>query len=82
MEHKSIAESLELSDRIYITAKREAFVTLKDRKPSFKNNPSCTLINPSKPKLGRISKKIGKKIVLDIKINQRQTSNSGKIQQM
>jgi hypothetical protein len=35
-EAKSIAEKLNLADRINTTARREAFVTLKDHKPNLK----------------------------------------------
>ena len=34
------------------------FVTLKDHKSNFLNNPSTRLINPAKNKIGRISKQI------------------------
>ena len=57
-EAKSIAEKLNLADRINTTAQREAFVTLKDHKPNFENNPTCRLINPSKSEIGRVSKQI------------------------
>ena len=53
---KTIAERLDLSDRIDTTAKRESFITLKDHKPNFRNKPTCRLINPCKPELGRVSK--------------------------
>ena len=39
-------------------AKREAFITLKDHKPNFVNNPTCHLINPAKSEMGKISKQI------------------------
>ena len=48
-EDKQIAEKLELSDRIDVTAKREAFITLEDHKENFRNKPTCRLINPCKP---------------------------------
>ena len=35
-EDRRIATKLELSDRIDVTAKREAFITLKDHKPNEK----------------------------------------------
>ena len=35
---------------------QHAFITLKDHKNNFKNNPKCRLINPSKSEVGRISK--------------------------
>ena len=43
-------------DRVYKTTKRQAFVTLKDHKPNFRNNPKCRLLNPTKTELGRVSK--------------------------
>ena len=45
---KSIATRLNLPDRINTTVQQEAFITLKDHKPNFQNNPTCRLINPSK----------------------------------
>jgi hypothetical protein len=57
-EAKSIAEKLNLDDRINTIAQREAFVTLKDHKSNFENNPTCRLINPSKSEIGRVSKQI------------------------
>ena len=66
-EAKGIAEKLNLADRINTTAQREAFITLKDHKPNFQNNPSCHLINPSKSEIGKISKnildRVNKKII-------------------
>ena len=43
--------------------KREAFISLKDHKENFENNPKCRLINPAKSESGKLSK-----IILD-KIN-------------
>ena len=31
--------------------KREAFISLKDHKENFENNPKCRLINPAKKRL-------------------------------
>ena len=64
---KEIAESLDLDDRIYCTSKREAYITMKDHKPTFANKPTCRLINPTKTELGKISKKKISKIILDVK---------------
>ena len=47
---------LKLDDVIEQFIKREAFVTIKDHKPNFPNNPKCRLINPPKPEIGIISK--------------------------
>ena len=42
--------------------KREAFISLKDRKENFENNPKCRLINPAKSDSRKISKLILDKI--------------------
>lgn len=59
---KQIAKELELDNRIETLAKKQAFITLKDHKPNFSNNPTCRLINPTKSELGKISKGILDKI--------------------
>jgi hypothetical protein len=64
---KDIASNLKLADRINIMAKKEAFITLKDHKPNFKNNPKCRLINPTKSEIGKISKQILEKITTNVK---------------
>ena len=55
---KEIAQNLTLDDRIEVSASRDAFITLKDHKPDFINNPTCRLINPTKSEIGIISKHI------------------------
>ena len=62
-EAKHIAESINLSDRVEILAQKEAFITLKDRKPNFDNKPTCRLINPTKAEIGQVSKTILERIV-------------------
>ena len=42
--------------------KREVFISLKDHKENFKNNPKCRLINPAKSDSGKISKLILDKV--------------------
>ena len=61
-EEKKIAEKLGLDDRIDSLATKDSFITLKDHKPNFHNNPTCRLINPSKSEIGIISKKILQRI--------------------
>ena len=61
-EDKKIATGLKLDDRIDTTAKSQAFITLKDHKPNFKNKPKCRLINPTKSEIGKISKQILERI--------------------
>ena len=42
--------------------KDNCFITLRDHKPNFQNNPKTKLINPAKNEIGRISKFILDKI--------------------
>ena len=58
----SIAEKRGLDNRIDALAKKDAFITLKDHKPNFQNNPTCRLINPTKSEIGIISKQILERI--------------------
>ena len=48
---------------MFTTSKQEAFISLKDHKPNFKNKPTSRLINPTKPELGKVSKRLLAKIV-------------------
>ena len=56
--HKKLVQKLDLQDRVFSTTPRQAYVTLKDHKDNFENNPACRLINPAKPEIGRISQKM------------------------
>ena len=58
LKDKIIAEKLELADRIEASAPRDSFITLKDHKPNFINNPTSRLISPCKSEIGIISKNI------------------------
>ena len=64
---KEIASKLELSDRIYTTSQRQAFLTLKDHKPNFQNVQTCRLLNPTKSEIGQISKKVLEKIISTVR---------------
>ena len=55
-EAKAIAADLKLDDRIEQFTQHEVFVTLKDHKVNFQNDPKCRLINPAKSEIGIISK--------------------------
>ena len=55
---KHIADELSISDRIETMAPKDAFITFKDHKENFQNNPKFRLINPAKSELGKISKTI------------------------
>ena len=45
LEAKKIANSLKIDDRVECLAERTAFITLKDHKSNFENNPKCRLLN-------------------------------------
>ena len=74
LEAKAIAKKLHLDDSINTTAKREAFITLKDHKPNFANNPTCRLINQAKAEIGQISKqlldRINTRLANNLQLNQ------------
>ena len=60
---KQIADKLDLSDRIEQLAPKQSYITLKDHKENFRNNPKCRLINPAKSQIGKISKQILDRII-------------------
>jgi hypothetical protein len=62
-QDKEIASNLGIDDRMYTTTKKQSFISLKDHKANFQNNQQCRLINPAKCDLGKVSKKILKKII-------------------
>ena len=59
---KKIIKGHSIVDRIDINGRNNCFITLKDHKGNFENNPTTRLINPAKNELGRISKVILEKI--------------------
>ena len=59
---KTIAQNLDLADRIEVYGDANAFITLKDHKENFENQPKCRLINPAKTNIGKISKQILEKV--------------------
>ena len=61
-EAKKIAGNLGLDDRIEQYAKNNAFITLKDHKENFENNPKCRLLNPAKSEIGIISRHLLQRI--------------------
>ena len=66
-EANDIAVKLGIEGRVEHMAKNQAFITLKDHKDNFINNPKCRLINPAKSDIGRISKQILEKINKNIR---------------
>ena len=77
-ELKSIADNLNISNRIDPMNETPAFISLKDHKPDFENNPKCRLINPAKSNLGKVSKSIldniNNRIRIQTQVNQWRTS--------
>ena len=60
--------------------KHEAFISLKDHKENFENNPKCRLINPAKSESGKLSKIILDKINSNLRkilnLNQRKNTQN------
>ena len=56
-------EDFEIADRVMYTEPKSAYVTLKDHKPNFENDPKCRLINPSKIEIGKLSQQILSRVV-------------------
>ena len=52
---------------MFVNGKQNCFITLKDHKPNFQNNPTVRLLNPAKNELGRISKTILDKINVNLR---------------
>ena len=67
-------KDLNLEERIEQHSQDQAFITLKDQKDNFQNNPKWRLINPAKSKLRIVSKhyieEINKNIRKAINVNQ------------
>ena len=51
-----LASKLKVEGRIEKYDIKRCFIKLKDHKSDFQINPTCSLINPSKPQMGKISK--------------------------
>ena len=79
--HKQIVTELELENRVFQTTARQPFVTVKDHKANYQNNPTCRLINPSKAEIGKISQKITRKInsIVREKTGFKQWQNTGAV---
>ena len=75
---KKFAKDKKLLEKMEVNARNECFITLKDHKDNFANNPKMRLINPAKNEIGRISKvilsNINKELVTKLQLNQWQSS--------
>ena len=76
MKGKQVMENVdkETLDRMDINSKNTCFITLKDHRENFLNNPTVRMINPTKNELGRISNtildNISKRLCTRLNINQ------------
>ena len=66
-KHKELVCKLDIEERVFETSEKQAYITLKDHKDNFNNNPKCRLINPRKPEVGKISKNVLQKINLAVR---------------
>ena len=66
-EAECTGERLHLDDRVEQFNQCEAFVTLKDQKENFQNNPRWRLLNPAKSEISIISKHYIEKINSNIR---------------
>ncbi len=66
-ELTTLADELDISNRVNHMTETQAFITLKDHKPDFENHPKCRLINPAKSELGKVSKFILDKVNTQIR---------------
>ena len=64
-EAKAIASKLKFDDRVERFPTRKAFITLKNHKPNFNNDPKCRFNNPAKSEIGNDKQKCLHKINLD-----------------
>ena len=64
---KNILKNKEVIKRMFVNGKQNYFITLKDHKSNFQNNPTVRPLNPGKSELGRISKTILDKINVNLR---------------
>ena len=55
---KQITEKLSKADRVPMLEETKAYISIKDHKREFANKILCGLLNPSKSRIGKISKVI------------------------
>ena len=53
-----IAAKLDIKNKVETMSKTKAFISIKDHKNDFENNPKFRLINPAKSQIGHISREI------------------------
>ena len=77
---KKFAKEAKIADKMEVNEGNEGFITLKDHKVNFTNNPRTRLINPAKSEIGRISKvtldNINEELLTKLKLNQWKSTGS------
>ena len=58
IDGKQILRNREVLNRLETNGENNSFITLKDHKENFNNNPTVRLINPARNELGNISRAI------------------------
>ena len=80
-EAANIARELEIDDRVDAMSESQAFINIKDHKTTFPGKVEARLINPSKTKIGAVSKKYLDRINSEIrqKTNFHQVKSTGEV---
>ena len=65
---QEIVKNLNIEDRVMYVPPKKSFVTLKDHKDNFVNDPKCRLLNPTKIEIGKISKQILSRVVEALRV--------------
>ena len=63
-----IVKNLNIEDRVMYVPPKKAFVSLKDHKDNFVNDPKCRLLNPTKVEIGKVSKQILSRVVNALRV--------------
>ena len=66
-EARTIAQALNMDNRVHRMGRQEAYTKLKDHKTDFPGKLSFRLINPCKSEVGKISKQILARIIGEIR---------------
>ena len=77
-EARTIADRLEIADRVEVMSQSLAFISIKDHKQNFETDTKCRLINPAKSQIGILSRQIlqeaNRQLRSKLKLNQWQST--------
>ena len=57
-KQQEIVQKLNIHDRVMNVPTQKCFVSLKDHKENFVNDPKCRLLNPTKIEIAKVSEQI------------------------